>query len=227
MTSFNPVLTIGRQLAEPLETHQGMTTHQADERQPRCCAWWESPMPKTPQRLPSPVFRRNAPAGHDCHGPLLQPSVLIADEPTTALDVTIQSQITELVSACVSSSGMSIIWITHDLGVIASLADRVNVMYAGYIIEEAAVFELYEAAQHPYTLALMAALPRVDERRHERLKSIPGAPPNLLVEPHGCPFAARCEFALDVCRERRPELLPVSPGHMVACWVDISTGKQK
>ena len=228
MTSLNPVLTVRRQLTEGMRVHLGMTQDEAIE---RAINMLEA------VGIPDPAKRLgNYP--HQFSGGMRQrvmiamalscnPSLLIADEPTTALDVTIQSQITELVSAMREQLQMSIIWITHDLGVVASLADRVIVMYAGYIVEEAAVFELYEAAQHPYTLALMAALPRVDERRHERLKSIPGAPPNLLVEPHGCPFAARCEFALDVCRERRPELLPVSPGHMVACWVDISTGKQK
>jgi len=149
------------------------------------------------------------------------PSVLVADEPTTALDVTIQAQIVELVIRLREQVGLAMIWITHDLGVVAGLADRVNVMYAGFIVEEASVDDLYGNPRHPYTLALLAALPRVDRRRDRRLQSIPGAPPNLLVEPHGCPFAPRCEFAIERCRAETPTLTPVAPGHRIACWVDV------
>jgi len=120
--------------------------------------------------------------------------------------------------------GMAMIWITHDLGVVARLADRVMVMYAGYIIEEATVDELYDHPGHPYTLALMQALPRIDHHRHHRLKSIPGAPPNLLIQPHGCPFAARCEYVYDRCRAEMPPLDPVALDHRVACWIDVETG---
>jgi oligopeptide transport system ATP-binding protein len=148
------------------------------------------------------------------------PRLLIADEPTTALDVTIQAQIVELVVRLREQMGMSIIWITHDLGVVAGLADRVIVMYAGYIVEEADVNSLYENPQHPYTLALLAALPRADRRRDRRLKSIRGAPPNLLVEPRGCPFAPRCEYVMERCLVENPSLLPHTPNHQVACWLD-------
>ena len=119
---------------------------------------------------------------------------------------------------------MAMIWITHDLGVVAGLADRVIVMYAGFIVEEANVDAVYEDPRHPYTMALLEALPRVDRRRDRRLKSIPGAPPNLLVEPHGCPFAARCEQVIDRCRTDNPQLEPISPRHKIACWVDVQTG---
>jgi oligopeptide transport system ATP-binding protein len=146
------------------------------------------------------------------------PTLLIADEPTTALDVTIQAQIVDLVIRMREKMGMAMIWITHDLGVVAGLADRVIVMYAGYIVEEALVDDLYERPLHPYTLALLAALPRVDRRREKRLKSIPGAPPNLLVEPHGCPFAPRCDFVIDQCRAEMPPLALVGPDHKAACW---------
>jgi oligopeptide transport system ATP-binding protein len=152
------------------------------------------------------------------------PSLLIADEPTTALDVTIQAQIIELVVSLREQLGMAMIWITHDLGVVAGLAERVIVMYAGFIVEEATVDDLYENPRHPYTLALLGALPRVDRRRHERLRSIPGAPPNLVVEPHGCPFAARCTYAFERCIQETPPLVPVLPNHKAACWVDIKTG---
>jgi len=147
------------------------------------------------------------------------PSLLIADEPTTALDVTIQAQIVELVARMREHLGMALIWITHDLGVVAGMAERVIVMYAGMIVEEADVDSLFENPRHPYTLALMAALPRVDRRRDTRLKSIPGAPPNLLVEPAGCPFAPRCEYVIDRCRTERPPLFRFSPTHQAACWV--------
>jgi oligopeptide/dipeptide ABC transporter ATP-binding protein len=152
------------------------------------------------------------------------PTLLIADEPTTALDVTIQAQITELVVALREHFSTTIIWITHDLGVVAGLAERVVVMYAGFIVEEALVDDLYEDPRHPYTLSLLAALPRVDERKDDRLKSIPGAPPNLLVEPHGCPFVPRCDFAIERCLQDNPVLLPISNTHKIACWVDVRTG---
>jgi oligopeptide/dipeptide ABC transporter ATP-binding protein len=119
---------------------------------------------------------------------------------------------------------MAIIWITHDLGVVAGLADRVMVMYAGFIVEEASVFDVYENPYHPYTLALLAALPRVDKRRDQRLKSIPGAPPNLLVEPHGCPFSPRCEYSFERCLSDNPPLRIVGKDHRIACWVDVKTG---
>jgi len=153
------------------------------------------------------------------------PSLLIADEPTTALDVTIQAQIVELVKLLREKVGLSIIWITHDLGVVAGLADRVVVMYSGFIVEEAGVDDIYEDPRHPYTIALLEALPRVDRRRgSSRLKAIHGAPPNLLVEPHGCPFAPRCEVAVEQCSVENPKLLQVNDGHKVACLVDVKTG---
>jgi oligopeptide/dipeptide ABC transporter ATP-binding protein len=111
--------------------------------------------------------------------------------------------------------------------VVAGLADRVVVMYAGFIVEEARVDDVYENPQHPYTMALLAALPRVDRRRDRRLKSIPGAPPNLLVEPHGCPFVPRCELAIEQCQAENPQLALVSPGHRIACWVDVETGRPR
>jgi oligopeptide/dipeptide ABC transporter ATP-binding protein len=155
------------------------------------------------------------------------PSLLIADEPTTALDVTIQAQIIELVKNLRDQLAMAIIWITHDLGVVAGLAERVNVMYSGFIVEEAVVDDIYEHPLHPYTHALLEALPRIDRRRDRRLRSIPGAPPNLLVAPHGCPFAPRCEYVIERCRLENPELELIEPNHKIACWVDVSTGKPR
>jgi oligopeptide transport system ATP-binding protein len=225
MTALNPVLTIGRQMTEALDRHMGMSHEQAGKRAIELLDLVG--IPSASDRLGD--------YPHQFSGGMRQrvmiamalscmPSVLIADEPTTALDVTIQAQIVELVIRLREQAGLAMIWITHDLGVVAGLADRVNVMYAGLILEEALVDELYEHPRHPYTLALLAALPRADRRRDRRLKSIPGAPPNLLVKPHGCPFAPRCEFAIERCREEMPELEPIAPRHRIACWIDIDTG---
>ena len=228
MTSLNPVLTVKRQITESLRFHLNLRQEAADL---RAIEMLESVgIPDAAARL------KNYP--HQFSGGMRQrvmiamalacsPNVLIADEPTTALDVTIQAQITELVQDIRRQMGMSIIWITHDLGVVAGMADRVVVMYAGYIVEEAPVFELYEHPHHPYTLALMAALPRVDLRHAHHLQSIPGAPPNLLVEPVGCPFAPRCAFAFERCSRERPPLFATGPGRQSACWLDPTTGKPR
>jgi oligopeptide transport system ATP-binding protein len=227
MTALNPVLTVGRQITESLMTHLGMNDRQAEERAVELLA--SVGIPDGAHRLGD--------YPHQFSGGMRQrvmiaialscsPSLLIADEPTTALDVTIQAQIVDLMIQLRQRLGMAIIWITHDLGVVAGLADRVIVMYAGYIVEEADVDSLYSDPRHPYTLALLAALPRADRRRDHRLASIPGAPPNLLVQPQGCPFAPRCQFVLDRCWNDTPALEPVgnAPGHWAACWVDVETG---
>ena len=224
MTSLNPVLTIGRQITESLRTHMGMDKKLAEERAVELLEMVglseaRERLNEYPHQFSGGMRQRVMIAiALACN-----PSVLIADEPTTALDVTIQAQIVELVVRLREQIHMAIIWITHDLGVVAGLADRVNVMYAGFIVEEASVDELYENPRHPYTIALMAALPRVDRRRDRRLKSIAGAPPSLLVEPIGCPFALRCEYAIEQCKEN-PLLTPVGPEHKIACWIDIKTG---
>jgi oligopeptide transport system ATP-binding protein len=153
------------------------------------------------------------------------PQILIADEPTTALDVTIQAQIVDLVKKLRDEIGMAIIWITHDLGVVAGLADRVMVMYAGFIVEEATVKDLYASPRHPYTLGLLDSLPRLDEERGRRLASIEGLPPDLIALPEGCPFYARCNYRVDRCQIENPSLEPVAPNHKVACWVDVTTAK--
>lgn len=230
MTSLNPVLTIGRQIGETLRCH----THQSEEeiRLKVVQLLQQVGIPAAEQRLGD--------YPHQFSGGMRQrvmlamalacsPDLLIADEPTTALDVTIQAQIVELVKRIRDEMGMAMIWITHDLGVVAGLAQRVIVMYAGMIVEEAIVDTLYEDARHPYSIALLAALPRVDQRRDHRhdhrLKSIPGAPPNLLVAPHGCPFAPRCEFAFERCRMEIPPLLEIEPQHKAACWWDMRRGE--
>jgi oligopeptide/dipeptide ABC transporter ATP-binding protein len=154
-----------------------------------------------------------------------QPKILIADEPTTALDVTIQAQIVELVKELRDELGSAVIWITHDLGVIAGLAERVMVMYAGFAVEEAAVDDLYDDPRHPYTIALLNSLPSVSETKGHRLASIGGSPPDLTARPHFCPFFPRCEYAMDKCRTDNPPLEPApgvdDPRHRIACWVDV------
>jgi oligopeptide transport system ATP-binding protein len=155
------------------------------------------------------------------------PQILIADEPTTALDVTIQAQITGLVKRLRDELGMAIIWITHDLGVIAGLARRVAVMYGGYLVEEASVNDLYASPQHPYTIGLLGSLPRLDSKKHQRLFSIEGAPPVLYEKPNNCPFAPRCKWAMERCWKENPVLERVASEHRTACWVDTQTGRSR
>jgi oligopeptide/dipeptide ABC transporter ATP-binding protein len=152
------------------------------------------------------------------------PKILIADEPTTALDVTIQAQVVELIKDIRQMLNMAVIWITHDLGVIAGIASRVLVMYAGFIVEHARVEDLYANPQHPYTHGLLGSLPRVDQNQDEELLNIEGMPPDLLVEPRFCPFAPRCRFVFDRCRRENPPLSHVGGDHLVACWWDVPEG---
>jgi oligopeptide transport system ATP-binding protein len=228
MTSLNPVLTIGRQLTEALELHMGMNKQQSRDRAADLLSM---------VGIPQAADRLND-YPHQFSGGMRQrvmiamalsctPQLLIADEPTTALDVTIQAQIIELVKRLRDELGMAIIWITHDLGIVAGLAKRVLVMYAGFIIEEAHVKDLYSDPRHPYTLGLLGSLPRVDETQHRRLVSIEGMPPDLLGLPPGCPFAARCVYRIERCDKENPPLEPVSPGHWKACWVDARRGRSQ
>ncbi len=226
MTSLNPVLTIGQQLREPLMIHLGMTRSRARQRAGELLGMVG--IPKAAERL------NDYP--HQFSGGMRQrvmiamalscsPKVLIADEPTTALDVTIQAQITELVKRLREELGMAVIWITHDLGVVAGLAQRVLVMYGGYIIEESAVLDLYANPRHPYTLGLLGSLPVVAEKKHHKLFSIEGLPPVLYEKAQSCPFAPRCKWAIEKCWQSNPALFDVRPEHRVACWVDTSTGR--
>jgi oligopeptide transport system ATP-binding protein len=225
MTALNPVLTIGRQLGETQRVHLGLSK---TEIQKRSIEMLEK------VGIPDPA-RRLTEYPHQFSGGMRQramiamaiacmPSILIADEPTTALDVTIQAQIVDLVKRLRDEIHMAIIWITHDLGIVAGLAQRVIVMYAGFIVEHASVDEVYDNPRHPYTLSLLGALPRVDISRHTRLVSIPGMPPNLIGPLQGCPFAPRCQFVQTKCREENPPLASIAPKHEVACWVDTRTG---
>ena len=228
MTSLNPVLTIGRQLTEPLMLHLGMNKKQAEARAAELLSMVGIPNAKDrlgdyPHQYSGGMRQRVMIAmALSCN-----PQILIADEPTTALDVTIQAQIVELVKRLRDELGMAIIWITHDLGVVAGIAQRVIVMYGGFIIEEAEVKELYANPQHPYTISLLSSLPRVDEKGHQKLASIEGLPPVLYQQPTACPFAPRCKFVIDRCWNENPPLTEVAPGHTIACWVDTKTGRSR
>jgi len=226
MTSLNPVLTVGRQIDEALELHMGMDKHQARERTVELLEMVGIPEAANraddyPHQFSGGMRQRVMIAmGLSCN-----PRVLIADEPTTALDVTIQAQIVELVKRLRDDIGMATIWITHDLGVVAGLAERLIVMYAGYIVERASVKDVYGDPRHPYTIGLLASLPRLDDIGKRQLFSMRGLPPDLIDLRPGCPFAPRCDYVIDRCWEETPPLEPVAIGHEIACWVDVKSSQ--
>jgi oligopeptide transport system ATP-binding protein len=228
MTSLNPVLTINQQVSESLELHLNMDHDKSRKRSIELLELVGIPaaaerIDNYPHQFSGGMRQRVMIAmGLSCN-----PQLLIADEPTTALDVTIQAQILDLVKKLKRDIGMSMIWITHDLGVVAGLADRVNVMYAGFIIETAPVKELYGNPRHPYTLGLLNSIPRLDKGRKAKLTPIEGLPPDLIAFPKGCPFRPRCVFAIERCAAENPPLEPVGPKHQAACWVDVTTGKPR
>ncbi len=221
MTSLNPVLSIGRQLTEGLEIHLGMTARQALRRSVELLAMVGIPDSE----------RRLAQYPHQFSGGMRQrmmiamalscgPSLIMADEPTTALDVTIQAQILELIKDLSRRLGVALVIITHNLGVVARYADRVNVMYAGKMIEQGTAREVYASPRHPYTLGLLRSVPRLDEPRKSKLVPIDGQPPDLTRLPAGCAFAPRCVYKIDRCTREVPPLEPVgTTGHLSACWV--------
>ena len=226
MTSLNPVLTISKQIGESLQLHLNLTGTQARKRTAELLKMVG--IPSAEQRLDS--------YPHQFSGGMRQrvmiamalscnPKLLIADEPTTALDVTIQAQILDLIRRLKSEFNTAVIFITHDLGVVAGLCDRVIVMYGGRIMEEAGTFDLYKDPRHPYTLGLLKSVPRLDEERKERLEPIPGMPPDLMNPIPGCPFYPRCTYREPHNREEMPPLRSIKQGHQVACWVDITVTK--
>ena len=219
MTSLNPVKTVGFQIMETLILHQNMDKGQARARTEELLTMVGIPGARDcvddyPHQFSGGMRQRAMIAmGLSCN-----PSLLIADEPTTALDVTIQAQIVELVKQLQHKIGMAVIWITHDLGVIAGLAQRVNVMYAGKIVESGPVKSIYGDPHHPYTLGLLQSLPSHGTRKNERLFSIAGEPPDLVDLPAGCAFAPRCKYVVPRCLKEVPPLEEVGYGHNAACW---------
>jgi oligopeptide/dipeptide ABC transporter ATP-binding protein len=228
ISSLNPVLPIGDQISETLTRHLRMSHEEAEERALELLNL---------VGIPDPEMRyKNYP--HQFSGGMRQrvviaiaiacnPAIVIADEPTTALDVTIQAQIVELFNRLRTEMGVTVIWITHDLGVVAGLADRVLVMYGGRVAEVARVDDLYDNPRHPYTIGLLGALPRLDATEHKRLVSIEGVPPDLLIPLERCPFAPRCEYAFDRCWEEIPPLIEVGWKHRSACFYDLERGEPR
>ena len=219
MTSLNPVLTIGRQLTETLVHHLSMNDQQAQARAVELLGMVGISEPE----------RRLQQYPHHFSGGMRQrvmiamalscePKLIIADEPTTALDVTIQAQILELMKDLTKRLGVALIVITHNLGVVARYADRVNVMYAGKIVERGSAIDVYGSPSHPYTLGLLASVPRLDQRRGERLVPIEGQPPDLTLLDDGCAFRPRCRFAVARCNDAIPALESVGEAHLTACW---------
>ena len=222
MTSLNPVYTIGRQLGEPLELHKNLS---GETLLAKCLALLES------VNIPEPR-RRIESYPHQFSGGMRQrmmiamgmscdPDIVIADEPTTALDVTIQAQLLELLQTQVAQHRTALLLITHNLGVVARYADRVNVMYAGRIVESATADEIYRSPRHPYTIGLLRSVPRLDQPIADKLVPIEGQPPNPLDLPSGCAFHPRCPFAIARCRTEAPVLTRGADGRAVACWVDV------
>jgi oligopeptide transport system ATP-binding protein len=223
MTSLNPVLTIGRQVSEPIELHKNMDKKTARK---------ESITLLDSVQIPASESRVGS-YPHQFSGGMRQrvmiamalscnPKLLIADEPTTAIDVTIQAQLLELMKQLTLDLGTALIVITHNLGVVARYADRVNVMYAGRIVEQGTAKEIYDDPRHPYTIGLLKSVPRLDQTVKERLIPIEGLPPDLTDLPTGCAFRPRCVHTIDRCREETPNLIPVADGHYKACWIDVT-----
>ena len=228
MTSLNPVLTISRQLTETLELHLGLDKKAAKDRAIELLQIVGIPDAGTrvddyPHQFSGGMRQRVMIAmALSC-----DPKLIIADEPTTALDVTIQAQVLEVINELAERFNTSIMIITHNLGVVARHADRVNVMYAGHIVETSTAKNVYGDPRHPYSLGLLQSVPRLDESKRQKLVPLEGQPPDLSNLGLGCPFADRCTYAFDRCREENPPLFPVADNHFAACWYDVKEGKPR
>ena len=225
MTSLNPVYRIGEQIVEAIQAHEPLDKRTAERRAVELLRQVGIPNPESrvddfPHQFSGGMRQRAMIAmALSCN-----PSILIADEPTTALDVTIQAQIVELISKLKDDFNSAVIMITHDLGVVADIADEIVVMYAGRVVERAPTRELFYDPQHPYTWGLLGSIPRLDRPRQERLHSITGAPPSLIQLPEGCKFRPRCPHAFEKCLQEPPlENRVETPGHLDRCWLDVET----
>jgi oligopeptide transport system ATP-binding protein len=222
MTSLNPVLTIGRQVGEPLEVHKNIRKKEALEKAAELLSRVQIPegtmrVRAYPHQFSGGMRQRGMIAmGLGC-----DPKLIIADEPTTALDVTVQAQLLDLMKDLTRDFGMSLIIITHNLGVVARYADRVNVMYAGRIVEKGTADDIYDDPRHPYTLGLMASIPKLDQDTKQKLVPIEGQPPDLSNLPSGCAFEPRCKYSVERCRQEIPKLEQVGDEHEKACWIDV------
>jgi len=220
MTSLNPTMTIGNQIREVLHQHTNISRRGSRERAIDLMTLVGIPEPKVridqyPHELSGGMRQRVMIAIAMAN----RPDILIADEPTTSLDVTIQSQIFRLLKELKSKFGTSIILITHDFGVVAGIADRIVVMYAGRVIEEAEVDQIYYQPMHPYTAGLLKAVPSLADKEEQKLRTINGTPPFLLNVPIGCPFADRCDYTMQICKEKQPEYLHLENKRLVLCWL--------
>jgi len=220
MTSLNPTMKIGKQIAEGLIKHQGLSKQAARERAIEMLRLVGIPNPEGrvdnyPHQFSGGMRQRVMIAiALACN-----PKLLIADEPTTALDVTIQAQILDLMRDLQEKTGASIIIITHDLGVVADIAQRVVVMYAGKVVEHGSIDDVFYNPRHPYTWGLLRSVPRLDNDEKQELIPIDGTPPDLIAPPKGCGFAARCPYAMEICMEQDPDMTKLSQGHGAACWL--------
>jgi oligopeptide/dipeptide ABC transporter ATP-binding protein len=219
MTSLNPVYTVGDQIAEPIRQHQGITDpNEVEDEVISALKFLRIPAPE--QRIHDYPFQMSGGMRQRVVGAIAmscRPRILIADEPTTALDATIQAQYLELFTDIQKSTEIGIVFITHDFGVVASMCHRVGVMYAGKILETSSTSNIFKSPLHPYTVALINSVPRLDTKV-DRLYSIEGQPPSLLNLPRGCRFAPRCPDVMEICHEKQPDEIEVSPGHSVSCW---------
>lgn len=220
MTCLNPVYTIGNQLMEAVLCHHNIPKKEAYDRAVKMLELVgisnpERRMKQYPHEL-SGGMRQRVMIGM---GLICEPKLLIADEPTTALDVTIQAQILELMKDIQKKTQMSIIFITHNLGVVASICDRVSVMYAGKIVEQGTVDDVFYRAAHPYTHGLLKSMPRIDSQEYERLQSIEGSPVDMLNPPEGCGFGTRCDHCMKICLRKEPPVVEVGEGHRAKCWL--------